>query len=171
MVLVQPLGRGLGGPLMRWTMTLAERFEAKIERIPFHTCWEWVGANCRGRATMWMRSRGGPTYASHVAFELSTGAPPPPGLYVLHRCDNPSCVNPDHLFLGTHADNMADAQRKGRLYVLPRMLKDVCIRGHRLTEESTRRLRRGGRICYECALIRNRAWYHRQPATAKARPR
>lgn len=58
--------------------------------------------------------KGGQRYAHHLFFELFNG-PIPPGLFVLHRCDNRRCVHPDHLFLGTHQDNMADAGRKKRL--------------------------------------------------------
>jgi len=51
--------------------------------------------------------------ASHVAYELMVG-PIPPGLHVLHRCDNPPCVNPVHLFLGTNLDNIKDKMAKKR---------------------------------------------------------
>jgi hypothetical protein len=63
---------------------------------------------------MW--HQGGPRKAHHISWELSYG-PILAGLEILHTCDTPLCVRPDHLQIGTHEANMADASRKGRLRV------------------------------------------------------
>lgn len=92
---------------------LKRRLLSKIEVCARTGCWNWTaGKNRRGYGQFWV----GPTNrGSHrVSYELHCG-PIPNGLHVLHRCDNPACVCPDHLFLGTNADNMADRNAKGRV--------------------------------------------------------
>jgi hypothetical protein len=71
-------------------------------------CWEWQAARTTAGYGEY-RS----TYAHRHAYELAVG-PIPRGLFVLHHCDNPPCVRPDHLWLGTNADNMRDMVAKGR---------------------------------------------------------
>ena len=76
------------------------------------SCWEFVGGHTRkGYGKLW--HNGGMKTAHRVAYEILVG-PVPEAKFVLHRCDNPSCLNPDHLFIGTHQDNMADMRMKGR---------------------------------------------------------
>lgn len=90
------------------------RFWAKVDRSG--ECREWRGTRDRhGYGIIKIRSgNDAKTKRAHrVAWELINGAIPD-GMYVLHRCDNPPCCNPTHLFLGTHADNMDDMKAKGR---------------------------------------------------------
>lgn len=100
-------------------MTLQERFEQRYIPEPNSGCWLWVGTqHTRGYGRIQKevgsrKKRAKLERAHRVAWELYRG-PIPTDMHVLHRCDVTSCVNPDHLFLGTQTDNMADKYRKNR---------------------------------------------------------
>lgn len=89
-----------------------ERFTSKTLVDPATGCWEWQGfIQPHGYGTFWWNGR---SRAAHRAsWEIYHGSIPE-GMLVLHRCDNPPCVNPDHLFLGTNKDNSEDMVAKGR---------------------------------------------------------
>jgi hypothetical protein len=82
-------------------------------------CWLFVGCRVKSGYGKIARLRGKPVFAHRVAYEEMVG--PIDGSYVLHRCDTPSCVNPEHLFLGTAKENWLDARSKGRNYASPQM--------------------------------------------------
>jgi len=106
----------------------AERYERFVLRSD-SGCWAWGGTtNNRGYGKI------GHLFGHRVSYTIHHG-PIPDGMHVLHRCDNPPCTNPEHLFLGTHADNMADAARKGLLDGPP-------ARGQKLTIAQAREIRR-----------------------------
>ena len=91
-------------------LPLILRFMSKI-RID-ERCWEWQGA-CDESGYGEIRMRPGKSKAHRVSYLLFKGAIPD-GWCVLHHCDNPPCVNPRHLFLGTKQDNVIDMMNKGR---------------------------------------------------------
>lgn len=91
-----------------------ERFWSHVDKSG--ECWEWIAYrnNSRGGYGRFQPAVGIRKEAHRYAWEITHG-PIPDGLYVCHDCDNPSCVRPDHLFLGTQKDNIRDASRKGRM--------------------------------------------------------
>lgn len=94
----------------KFSQTLKERFEEKFYVTP--GCWEWT-ATKSAKGYGQIRWKYEPMIASRVAYALYVG-PIPDGLLVRHKCDNPGCVNPEHLELGTSADNSADMVKRGR---------------------------------------------------------
>jgi len=124
---------------------------------PKDDCWLWrggVGGNGYG-AFVTAECRFNP--AHRFSYELANG-PIPKGMHVLHRCDVPLCVNPAHLFLGTHADNMRDLKEKGLTK------KSGCRRGHPWTAESTFINPNGSRGCRICRSNRQREKYQARRA-------
>jgi len=112
-------------------------------------CVEWTGARFATGYGVF-RFRGKNARAHRVAWTLANGEIPQ-GIDVLHKCDNPCCVNPDHLFLGTDKDNHQDKARKGRHW---QQKKTHCPHGHPYSQDNTYRPPSGGRKCKTCLKAR-----------------
>jgi hypothetical protein len=96
---------------LRVTKTPEQRFWDKVNRGSLDDCWEWQGSLHKGYGRIQYNGKGIPTH--RLAFILTNGELTK-GLHVCHKCDNKKCVNPNHLFLGTHEQNMKDMCQKGR---------------------------------------------------------
>ncbi len=99
--------------MLESTYDPAVRFHNSYEVITETGCWLWTGwCGSQGYGGLMVKNEA--VRAHRLSWELHYG-PIPKGLYVCHKCDVKSCVNPDHLFLGTHKDNIQDAIKKGRI--------------------------------------------------------
>lgn len=110
-----------------------ERFWSKVIKQP-DGCWEWTGALKDGRYGAFSH-RGRIVRAHRFAYEIARGSVPE-RFCVCHQCDNPRCVRPDHLFLGTMAENVRDRDRKGRTAL------GMKTKSTKLTNEDVREIRR-----------------------------
>jgi len=159
--------------------TFVRRFWAKVDKSAGPDgCWLWTAAKAEfGYGVIGLGGRGtGLIRAHRASWELAHGAIPD-GMFLLHRCDVPACVNPAHLFLGTLADNAHDAIAKGRAVDPPR---NPHLRGERhyrakLTEKIVgdikARARAGERQVdiaravgvskdYVCKIVAGQKWRH-----------
>lgn len=100
--------------MARKTVHWTKRLTAKIRRGKPNECWEFTGkSKTCGYGVLQMGAGIGTIMAHRLAFIMANG-PIPPKMCVCHKCDNPACCNPNHLFLGTHSDNLLDMSRKNR---------------------------------------------------------
>jgi len=130
-----------------------KRFQKRIQFTD--TCWLWTGAVINNGYGQFRVNR--KTIVAHrVAYDLYRGNIPK-GKLVLHSCDNPPCVNPAHLFLGTQSDNVVDSIKKNRQW---QVKKTYCKRGHLLSGKNLRMLsgkgRKDYRDCWQCYHDRNK---------------
>jgi len=145
-------------------LSLADRFWQKVEKSD--GCWTWRGAlQTNGYGKIYVCRKPGTTTKTTISMPAHRASwvihfgDIPTGMSVLHRCDNPLCVRPDHLFLGDHTDNMRDCAAKGRNCTIGPSNQTHCRNGHEYTSENT--IRRDGwrrcRTCYEAAKNRKLA--------------
>lgn len=137
--------------------TAVERFWANVDKRGPDDCWLWT-ASRKPFGYGQMMIAGKMKRAHRYSWELASGSPPDGGLSVCHSCDNPPCVNPKHLYLGTQGDNIREAERKGRLF-RPNAHKTHCPSGHPYDLENTRiQVKKGYtyRVCRECRRLYDR---------------
>lgn len=135
---------------MRWPDPVA-RFWSKINKNA-DGCWRWGGVIKQdGYGVIIIKSK--ETRAHRLSWQIHNGEIAD-GLFVLHQCDNRSCVNPNHLFLGNHVANMLDMVSKGRGF---QNKKKFCPKGHPYDESNTRIEKQPGykstaRKCIACKI-------------------
>jgi len=132
---------------------IEERFWDKVNKDTESGCWVWqssIRGNGYGAFFTHLQPEGRKCHGAHrYSWELSNGAIPE-GLWVLHKCDNRICVNPDHLFLGDRTDNMRDCANKKRVCTVGKSRLTHCKHGHEFTPDNTYVNKLGHRKCRAC---------------------
>jgi|SRR5689334_17863818 len=137
-----------------------ERILQSIQKDEKTGCWNWIRNvfTATGRPRITIKSKG---YGAHrIAYQEFVGRIGD-GLLVCHKCDNPLCVNPEHLFLGTSGDNMKDCVEKRRRVAF---YDGMCTRGHKLTADNVSWVMEGKskkRRCKQCMADKGRDAYRR----------
>jgi hypothetical protein len=132
-----------------------ERLKRRIIVNPNTGCWEWQGA--KGKGYGHLRVNKHDTYAHCLMWKCTHGETK--GLHVLHKCDNRCCINPDHLFLGTPADNMRDKVLKNRAGI---KLNVEAVKDIRTSKLSPKDLAKKYGVCvdYVGQVLRRKTWKH-----------
>jgi hypothetical protein len=140
MTLLSPPSRA-GGYTMNASETAKERFWSKVKKDTEDKCWPWIGARSQRGKGYGEYFLGGKLCQAHrIAWGFAKGEIPE-GMCILHKCDNRACVNPNHLFVGTHSDNIVDMVKKGRCY------------NRKVTDETVREIRKSNLSSTKAAQI------------------
>lgn len=132
-----------------------DRFISRIKFFDIDRCWEW--GSYKSQLGYGKFAIGKKKFLAHrLSFLISRGEIPN-GVSVCHSCDNPSCVNPDHLFLGSHSDNMRDMYTKRRDY---HSKKTHCKNGHEYAGDNIRQYK-GLRRCMICRRKQRMDFYYK----------
>jgi len=130
------------------------KFWERVYLLGEDDCWPWLGSfNRQGYGHLMVK--GSMVSAHRLSWQMIFGNPPKNKPCILHRCDNPTCVNPKHLYAGTYSENAVDCVRRGRH---PNKNKTHCPQGHAYDEENTYITPKGHRACKECVRESGRRW-------------
>lgn len=137
--------------------TSKDRFWKRVDQTPGHgpegKCWLWTGSRTRDGYGRYCKNATS-VPAARESWERKNGKLFPKGKLACHSCDNPPCVNPEHIFPGSALENTADAIAKGRFKaVLKPAARPHCKRGHDYDEGNTR-WRGSRRVCRACEALR-----------------
>lgn len=136
--------------------TPEQRFWAKVKKTDY--CWIWQGKATCGKSRKYgqFSIKNKSVEVHRFSWQLANG-PIPKGMNILHKCDNPICVNPDHLFIGTNLDNIKDKMAKGRWKGgRPKFTPHVCPRCKKI-----RQIVKG--FCHSCYItLLRRKKFHRK---------
>lgn len=127
------------------------KFWSRVDRRGDDECWTWQGSTFRGGYGRFHVRKKEVMQAHRWSWQNAHGQEIPEGMFVLHSCDNPPCVNPAHLRLGDHAENMRDRAQRKRSRNAQRT---HCDHGHEFTPENTYLSAEGWRTCRTCNLAR-----------------